>query len=141
VCLESPCYCRKLDDWHTAIAAKKCAAHLLGGRECPDYRRGFTQAFVDVALGRTGQAPPVPPQRYWDVCFRSPCGQNRAADWYAGYREGAEIALARCGSTCRTIPTSDWAAGMGESACEWADPAGANWAQPSFDGHCGRYGY
>ena len=106
VCVEHHCYCRKLDDLHTGLAARKCALLALSGDECCDYRRGFTQAFVDVAHGKTGTAPPVPPQRYWSVCFRSSCGQGRASDWYSGYRDGAAIAAGQCGEVCRTVPNS-----------------------------------
>jgi hypothetical protein len=146
VCCESHCYCRRLDDCHTEMVARRCACELLTGRECRDYRLGFTQAFVDVALGRTGQAPPVPPERYWSVCFRSACGQDRVADWYAGYREGAEIALARCGGTCQTIPSS----GAAYQAGTLRDPGlqGVGWQTggplggPAGAGcPCGRYSY
>ena len=106
ICVERCRYHRPLDDCHTTLSARRCASQALSGWENRDYQRGFTQAFVDVALGRTGEAPPVPPQRYWSVCFRSDCGQGRAADWYAGYREGASLALANCQEVCRTIPTS-----------------------------------
>ncbi|MFV0446606.1 MAG: hypothetical protein ACK5Q5_23800 [Planctomycetaceae bacterium] len=106
MCVEHHCYCRKLDDCHTAFAARRCAYGSLPAREGCDYRRGYTQAFVDVALGRTGEAPPVPPQRYWSVCFRSSCGDDRANDWYAGYRDGASQAIAQCGGQCNQIPSS-----------------------------------
>lgn len=106
VCCEHCCYCRKLDALHTNIVARRCAQASLPANVSCDYSQGYSQAFVDVALGRTGVAPPVPPQRYWSVCFRSPCGDARAADWYAGYNAGAELALAQCGGECNRVPSS-----------------------------------
>lgn len=108
VCVETCCYCRRIDDLHTALVARRCACVALDGcgyTSC-DYRDGFTQAYIDIAHGKTGALPPVPPQRYWSVCFRSPCGDSRAADWYAGYRNGVESARAWCGQTCHRIPSS-----------------------------------
>jgi hypothetical protein len=144
VCCECHCYCRKLDDWHTAMNARSCAARFLSGRDSRDYRLGFTQAFVDVALGRTGASPPVPPERYWSVCFRSACGHDRVAEWYAGYRAGAELALAECGATCRTIPSSGAGGHFGQPlqdggpAAAWGAPQ--YWDPSSGGCPCERYG-
>ncbi len=136
VCVESPCYCRKLDDWNSSISARFCACRHLSGRECRDYRMGFTQAFIDVAQGKTGEAPPVPPERYWDVCFRSPGGHDRAADWYAGYREGASQALARCGGTCQTVPSSGAAYQSGiRRGAGWNSEADWTGGAPALQGH------
>ena len=144
VCVEHHCYCRKLDDLHTGMSARLCALQAFPGREGCDYRRGFTQAYVDVALGRTGTAPPVPPERYWDVCFRSGCGQGRAADWYAGYRDGAAHAQQRCGTTCRTVPSSGTGYHHGPVRAHgpahdgmWS--AGGLEAEPVSPCHCQRY--
>lgn len=107
VCVECCHFIRRLDDLHTEIAAKRCACEALarcGPVNC-DYRHGFTQAYVDLALGGTGTPPPVPPERYWSVCFRTQCGQDRAADWYAGYRDGV-ASVRGYESTGPVIPAS-----------------------------------
>jgi len=58
-----------------------------------DYVAGFKDGFVDyVYAGGTGQPPPVPPRKFWNVDFRNPNGHEAAADWFAGYRHGAEVA-------------------------------------------------
>lgn len=142
VCVEHCCYWRKLDDCHTTLVAQRCACQALTGRECRDYRLGFRQAFVDVALGRTGETPPVPPQRYWSVCFRSDCGHSRSADWYAGYRDGASRALENCQEVCRTIPSSGTGYHQGPTRGVGADPGmgsgcGQEWSQ-ALGCPCGR---
>jgi hypothetical protein len=135
VCVECGCYCRRLDDLHTACVARHCAWHALGscGGATADYRDGFTQAYVDIALGKTGSPPPIPPQRYWSVCFRSPWGGRRAEEWYAGYQDGVASARNWCGGTCNRVPSSgavyslgpgrDHAAG---SAASGMSPCGVN---------------
>lgn len=140
LCPECCCYNRKLDDWHTCLTARKCAALSLSGHECRDYRLGYTQAFVDVALGKTGAVPPVPPQRYWSVCFRSQCGHDRAADWYAGYRDGAAVAESQCGTTCRTIasPGGGWNGQHSHPGSIFDEGWPA--CSPDGGGPCGRYG-
>lgn len=60
-----------------------------------DYMAGFKDGFVAyVYAGGTGQPPPVPPRKFWNVGFRNPRGQDSAADWFAGYRHGANVARA-----------------------------------------------
>ncbi|MCA9079480.1 MAG: hypothetical protein KDA58_02930 [Planctomycetaceae bacterium] len=59
-----------------------------------DFRRGYEQAFEDVALGADGRIPPLPPSPYWKECARSPCGHERVQEWYAGYAAGANEAVA-----------------------------------------------
>ncbi|MEZ6066259.1 MAG: hypothetical protein R3B90_11260 [Planctomycetaceae bacterium] len=131
VCVDSPCYRRKLDDWHTTAVAKKCANKAL--LNCPgvpscDYRDGFTQAYVDVAQGSDGTAPPVPAEQYWGVCGRTGCGHQRAADWYAGYNAGAARALANCQLGGKTVATS--------GASYAIRPTGHAGAMACSDGNC-----
>ena len=59
----------------------------------PDYVMGFRDGFVDfVYLGGTGEPPPVPPRRFWNVMLRSPEGKVRANLWFDGYRHGVAVA-------------------------------------------------
>jgi hypothetical protein len=108
VCWESCKYCRCVDDIHTDIAARKCACQALSN--CPqsscDFDRGFTQAYVDLAHGATGALPPVPPERYWSVCFRTCGGHSRARDWYAGYSAGVASANGGLGAPCNNVASS-----------------------------------
>lgn len=130
VCVECSCYCRRLDDLHTAWVARCCADHALGnhGGASADYRAGFTQAYVDIALGKTGAPPPIPPRRYWSVCFRSPWGGRRAEEWYAGYQDGVAAARAWCGGTCDRIPSSGaaYSLGPGRDHAAWSSPGGVS---------------
>ncbi|MEM8943650.1 MAG: hypothetical protein AAGD11_00590 [Planctomycetota bacterium] len=59
----------------------------------PPFEAGFKDGFVDyVYAGGTGEPPPVAPRKYWNVGHRNPHGHAAAAEWFAGYRLGAEIA-------------------------------------------------
>jgi hypothetical protein len=67
--------------------------------QCPelfsqgDYAVGFRDGFVDfVYAGGTGEPPPVPPRQFWNAILRSPDGRQRADQWFAGYRHGAQVA-------------------------------------------------
>ena len=75
------------------------AAWMEISQGCPElmgrteYGVGFRDGFVDyVYAGGTGEPPPVPPRHLWNVDFRSEEGHQRAEDWFAGYRHGAQIA-------------------------------------------------
>lgn len=59
-----------------------------------DYRLGYEQAFVDVALGASGDVPALPPANYWKSCARSPDGHQKAQQWFSGYAAGASRAKA-----------------------------------------------
>ncbi len=93
-------YCRQVDDCLAGITARKVARkHLVHNTpaDCPapscDYRRGYEQAYVDVALGSEGQIPPVPPAMYWQSGLRTPAGHAKAEEWYRGYSDGARTAM------------------------------------------------
>jgi hypothetical protein len=58
-----------------------------------DYALGFRDGFVDyVYAGGDGQPPPVPPRKFWNVAWRNPPGNAAAAQWFAGYQHGADVA-------------------------------------------------
>jgi hypothetical protein len=108
VCVECCKYCRCCDELHTDLAARRCAWEALRSREAAscDYRHGFVRAYVDLAHGATGALPPVPPERYWSVCFRTCDGHARAREWYAGYADGVASARGGLGAPCETVPSS-----------------------------------
>jgi len=61
--------------------------------ESEGYSLGFRDGFVDyIYAGGNGEPPPVPPRKFWNVEWRSPAGHAAAADWFAGYRHGAQVA-------------------------------------------------
>jgi hypothetical protein len=89
-------YSRHWDEAYTRNRAEKRA--LVALANChpgtnSDFRQGFIQAYVDIALGASGALPPVPPERYWKACQRDPQGYCEANDWFTGYSAGAQRAL------------------------------------------------
>jgi hypothetical protein len=70
-----------------------CGAATMGG---PDYAEGFEEGFVEYIYGGgTGEPPPVPPRKYWNVEWRDSTGKDRANQWFEGYRNGARLAADR----------------------------------------------
>ncbi len=63
------------------------------GTDLDEYALGFRDGFVDyVYAGGTGEPPPVPPRKFWNVAWRTPPGFADAEQWFAGYRHGAQSA-------------------------------------------------
>ena len=70
-----------------------CGQSASGGYQSRAYVAGFKDGFVDfVFAGGSGEPPPLPPRRYWNVGARNPRGHAGAADWFAGFRHGAQVA-------------------------------------------------
>lgn len=113
-CICTKDYVRCLDEKqavHDAIARAKIAMRSdYASKPSKDVRAGYRDAFVDITLGASGELPPVPPERYWSVCYRTADGHARARDWFAGYGAGASRALATCRQRYNTIPSSGQAA-------------------------------
>ncbi|WP_145197180.1 hypothetical protein [Thalassoglobus polymorphus] len=82
------------DKWKT-----KQVAHSLANKNMPrgvhsrDFKSGFRQAFEDVAMGASGEVPPLPPKAYWKEKNRTCNGHARADQWFAGYAAGSQVAL------------------------------------------------
>jgi hypothetical protein len=77
-------------------------------RDCkhsPDFASGFTRGFVDYLDFGSANPPPIPPRRYWKVCYQSPEGHLAIDDWFAGYRSGASAAEQSGYRSYITIPT------------------------------------
>jgi len=88
-------YGRAIDDWLTGKRAKKCAKRSLQAIECRPtrhFKAGFVKAYVDVAMGKRGTLPVIPPRKYWATYYRAPAGTSHAHQWFDGYRSGAEHA-------------------------------------------------
>lgn len=88
--------CLIKDSWTTKHDAKKLSAKHMPQQSCPDFRRGFEQAFIDVAMGASGEVPPLAPRDYWDSDNRTAAGHARAQAWFEGYAAGANIARGYC---------------------------------------------
>lgn len=85
--------CLATDKWKTKCAAKSLAHKHLPPGSCSDFKDGFNQAFVDVAMGACGDVPAIAPKKYWKYCGRTVDGHTKAQAWFEGYRTGAQIAV------------------------------------------------
>ena len=117
------------DELVTRSAAKSYARKQLTGMSFEsgfsidsDFKRGFINAYEDLAAGSDGTIPAVPPKRYWSVHYRNAEGCTKAESWFAGYEEGIQTAQASGLFQYNTVPT---AAGCGsncatecESGCQ-----------------------
>jgi hypothetical protein len=86
---------RSLETYHewAKRAWREEAANCSGEVGGPEYQSGFEDGFVDyVFAGGTGEPPPVPPRRFWNMDLRTPRGSALAEQWFAGYRHGAQVA-------------------------------------------------
>lgn len=122
---EIPEYSRHFDEAHARHVAEKRALNALG-RCYPhaesEFKYGFVQAYVDIALGGDGRMPALPPERFWSSCRRDPDGYCEASHWYAGYSAGAQRALGSCWNAYNVVPAGgiSGAGGYcGEGACGW----------------------
>jgi len=119
-------YSRDLDEAHARCIAEKRALNALGGcypHAPAEFKYGFVQAYVDIALGSDGCPPAIPPERFWKTCNRHPDGHSAALQWYEGYSAGAQRALGSCWKQFNVVPTAGVCpSGYGGSlqgACGW----------------------
>ena len=76
-----------------ARAWSECVAENPKVACCLEFERGFKEGFADfLYAGGTGEAPPVPPRRLWNLDYRTPGGRRAVDDWFAGFRQGAAAA-------------------------------------------------
>lgn len=79
-------------DWADAAWRAEVRA-CSSGLDTEEYSAGFRDGFVDfVYAGGSGEPPPVPPRKFWNVGWRSPGGHGAADQWFAGFRHGASAA-------------------------------------------------
>jgi hypothetical protein len=107
--------------WADAAWAEQCAADGELAEDA-DYALGFRDGFVDyVWAGGDGEPPALPPRKYWNTAWRNPPGNAAAAQWFAGYRYGADVA--RSGGYRER--------GIVPSSFRWLGDAEASFAAPS----------
>jgi len=101
------------DDLSVKQAAGRCSTQALhelcsyGGHPLSsDFKDGFRQAFVDVAMGGNGVTPAIPPEKYWKSYYRTADGHARADEWFEGYRAGAVQAHSHGVSDYNFVPAS-----------------------------------
>jgi hypothetical protein len=56
------------------------------------FQDGFIAGYADVASGKSGCLPALPPRRYWDPSSLDAAGRQTSLAWYDGYAQGAECA-------------------------------------------------
>ncbi len=94
-------YCASADRWRSIRTYRGWADEVYtrmfgcGGEVhySDAFEAGFKDGFADYVYGGgSGEPPPVAPREFWDVRYRTPEGDARAADWFDGYRHGARVA-------------------------------------------------
>ena len=99
--IEPAAYCFKIDGCKSRSLYREWAEQELRQQsfECSnsiqqaDFNDGFIDGFVEyVHLGGSGEPPPIPPRRYWNIANRSLAGRERVNQWYEGYRSGSRTA-------------------------------------------------
>ena len=120
-------YQSDLDKLVVKHAAKKCAKQSLKTLACnckekpsKAFRDGYQQAYIDIALGDSGEVPPVPPEEYWAAHYRTPTGYLQSQEWFTGYKLGAEHALADGRYEYNEIATP-------YSLADWNQPQSGYW--------------
>ncbi len=120
-------YQTDLDKFFVKHAAKKCAKESLKtmSADCQDkpsksFRKGYQQAYMDIALGESGVVPPVPPEEYWAAHYRTPEGYMEVQEWFTGYKLGSEHARADGRYDYNRIATPYSLAG-------WEQPVAEHW--------------
>jgi hypothetical protein len=72
-----------------------------------EYADGFVDGYANyLDKGGTGDAPALPPRRYWRTHYRTPEGRLAVEDYFAGYRAGAAAAIASGFRVTATVATS-----------------------------------
>ena len=84
-----------LKNHHAAKTAWRRHAHLYKNGvvpHCDDFARGWKAGYFDVASGREGCTPLLPPSRYRGPRYQTPVGHAKAQAWFDGFEEGAGVA-------------------------------------------------
>jgi hypothetical protein len=85
------------NDYQASHADHEYSCHFI---------RGFLEGYADyLYAGGGGTPPPVPPRPYWRPEFESPEGHQAIQDWFAGFKEGADVARHSGQREQITLPT------------------------------------
>lgn len=91
----SQCYDDMVQMKNSKCCANRALKHIADQTDSAmskDFKAGFRQAYQDIALGRSGTTPAVPPEKYWYAYYRGCKGRVRAQEWFSGYEKGSEMA-------------------------------------------------
>lgn len=84
-------YHKHIDKFVTTSTAQKCARRDLKFFDVTcDFKDGYQQAYIDLAVGRPACVPAIPPKKYWHAWHRSCAGRDAVDQWFAGYRNGLD---------------------------------------------------
>lgn len=61
-------------------------------RYLADFGDGFQAGYRNVAAGKNGCPPPMPPQKYYGVCYQNEAGKKKVIAWYNGWSHGVYAA-------------------------------------------------
>jgi hypothetical protein len=78
-------------DYHrqAAVAWNRYGDAPPNGSCLRDFYHGWKDGYYDVARGKNGCPPAVPPEKYWSLKYRNSAGQRAIQAWYTGYQLGA----------------------------------------------------
>jgi len=99
LCAGIACFggCASIDDYHYSwanhrraeLAWERSSTQHIRGNVSIHYGAGWKQGYFDVCMGKSGEPPVVPPNKYWSPRFQGENGQVAIEDWYTGYQDGA----------------------------------------------------
>lgn len=89
-----------LDDVSIGLRNRSCASRAwqksgwkqVNPPNVGHFEDGFTAGYVDVASGKSGCPPPLPPRKYWKPSPLDSPGRQASLAWYKGYAQGARSA-------------------------------------------------
>lgn len=92
--------CASIEDYHyswanhrrAALAWEKGSTIHDRVHSSAHYEHGWKEGYFDVCMGKSGEPPVVPPNKYWSPRYQGESGQLAIEDWYAGYQDGATSA-------------------------------------------------
>ena len=76
------------DDVYAELAWMRWHKQFRNEAYCLDFGEGFKSAYVDVLNGGSGEAPALPPHRYWRRWYECAEGREMAQAWFTGYYHG-----------------------------------------------------
>lgn len=66
-----------------------------GAKFSRDFESGYLDGYADyLEAGGAGEPPPFPPRRYMKTRYQTPSGMRAVADYFSGFQQGAQDAIA-----------------------------------------------